>query len=500
MEATAAATSSQPIQSATTQPPPQGEIRVAAYRTTPTPQSGESYVFPPSNVPASGETVTIYVASGGQGGGHLSPMDAVAAKLQQLPGVRVIYDAQLPVHTFARGKVDHWRYKASNTKFGAFIANNWRKVFAASDKFGTIVNRVQQLTANETIHYAFTNHRFIGHALDVGLPTEVPLGIDIVDPGKPHQGWYHSRITAVHNALDRLFATNPAGVAHARKHGVPHANIQELGYPVRAAFERYANVPKEDVRAQLGIQEGKRVVMMTAGNARNPGAFVDQVRGLLAHERAGELHIIALTARNTALANELNGLEKNGAHIEALGMQTGEQMAQLMRAADFMAIQPGGGSIGECYAMGVVPIIWGEKSGIEHANRKHVQRNETGIVAFNPSGSKSQVDDATLFRNAVFDTPPAQIEQMRANQQKFRVLGAAEAIARSIVQLARQRAGLPALDEAAAAAGVPQPGMTPAAPTTTGSDPTPTTPFSPEPDTIEAMPGSSSAPPQRRDF
>lgn len=174
---------------------------------------------------------------------------------------------------------------------------------------------------------------------------------------------------------------------------MPTGQIQRVGYPVHSDYEYWGAQDKNAARDHLGIPHDKRVLLMSAGNARDVGAFVDQVRGLLSHPNAGDLHLIPLCAKNTQLMEALNRLQqeltdKGLPHIiHPRGLQNSSEMAPLLRAADLNAIQPGGGSLADCFAMGVVPIIWGEKSGIEHSNRKYAQRNDLALMGFQPKSA-----------------------------------------------------------------------------------------------------------------
>ena len=446
----------------------------------------KTIVYPPSRVVNEDKTVTIYVAAGGQGFGHKVPMEAIVEKLRRQPDTQVIYDTNPPVHTFDRGAADHMRYKLSNWKTMAEFANFYRLNKSAKPQFRAFGQRIRDVTTNpeHPIHAALFNHRFGSVAAADALPQNVPMLQQIPDHGKPHRGWLNKRMlrqTATNNDLDRLIVANLTTADHARRHGVPAENIQALGYPLRQAYEDWASRPKSEAREALGIPADKRVLIMSAGNARDPGPFVAQVEGLLQHDNAMDLHLIALCADNKELPTQLQALQQKldakgkPGIIHTLGTQSGEEMARLLRAADLNAIQPGGGSLADCYGMGVVPIIWGEKSGIEHANRKHAQRNTLALMAFQPASfvgaiRPSSDADAQLFRQAVFDKTDVQLNEILRNQQPFQrlMIDGAENIAKLAHTIARTQAGFKVEDKSVLERNRPI-GPTPGTPATPGA-------------------------------
>ena len=445
----------------------------------------DSIVYPPSHVSNPKQTVTIYAAAGGQGFGHIVPMNGLLTELRALPDVRVVFDTNPPVHTFDRDIKDHLRYKATNLDGLGRLSNKFREYYSARPQFKAFSERIQQVTGdpNAPVHLALFNHRFGAHAASESLPHSVPMAEFIPDWGKNHKGWFNPRILGKsrHNDLDRLIVTNDTPASHARKYGVPRDAIQMLGYPMRGAYKEWAAKTKEEARADLGIPEGKQVLLMSAGNARNPGAFVDQVKALLQHPDADNLHLVALCNKNEDLMAELNKLGKADI-IHPVGPQDEHDMARLLRAAHKNAIQPGGGSLADCYAMEVVGILYDEKSGIEHANADHAARNGTAIIAFERPSLKnlfkpSKERSADMFRRAVFETPQEKLNEILTAQRPFRelALNGARRMAQTLHAIARQRAGFEA-DESLLTQGQPV-GPTPAQTATPGTRFTPSSAF-----------------------
>jgi len=438
----------------------------------------KSIVYPPSRVVHPEQTVTIYAAAGGQGLGHIVPMDGWLTELRGLPDVRVVFDKNPPVHTFNRDIKDHLRYKATNVGALGRMSNKFRENYSAKNEFNAFAKRLQEVTSDHKmpINLGVFNHRFGAHTASEKFPSDIPMAEFIPDWGKNHKGWFNPRIlgNTRSNPLDRLFVTNDTAAAHACKYGVHRETIQTLGYPMRAAYKEWANKTKEEARQELGVQEGKQVLLMSAGNARNPGAFVDQVSGLLKHPDAKNLHLVALCNKNEELMAQLNALGR-GDIIHPVGTQDENGMARLLRAAHKNAIQPGGGSLADCYAMEVVGILYDEKSGIEHANADHAGRNGTAIIAFERQSLKnafkpSKERSAQMFREAVFETPKERLDQILVNQKPFRelALNGAQRMAKTLYTLARLQAGFPVDDESLLTEGRPV-GPTPALTGTSGT-------------------------------
>ncbi|SEK63434.1 UDP-N-acetylglucosamine:LPS N-acetylglucosamine transferase [Roseateles sp. YR242] len=395
---------------------------------------------------------TILMVTGGQGGGHRSPVDAIVERMIA-PGstVQVIYADRMPTCTFNRGLLDHLRYTSSNNRMLAKLANRWRQHVSARAEFRAAADQTTAILHEfPGLSYVFTNHRFLGDVLSKTLPANLPLAIGLADPGKVHQGWFNPRLKQPGNA-DKLLATNSLTKQHAIKHGVPSESIEIAGYPIRLAFQQVARMySKSDIRKELQIPEDKtRILMMTAGNARNPGAFVSQMEGLMTHEEASSLYVIALTGNNQDMQTRIEEFDKrlkennaNGPRIKAVPTQDANGMAMYMWAANIMAIQPGGGSIGECIAMNVRPIVWGEKSGIEHSNRRFLTLKDLGTVAFG-SLQRIGISSPRKFREAVYtaDVTDDQGPYAPSHSNALPVEGAAERIAQFLQGQAERHSG-----------------------------------------------------------
>lgn len=410
--------------SRTAQQVPQGQpsniTRSSSPEITPLPGSSTA-VASPSNVPPTppANQKHILVISGGMGGGHTSPMDAVHHHLRGYGDVRVTYERNVRVAPFPRNCIDDIRYRISNNKLGAIIATKWREVYSQRGTYRTINSLIQR----ERPDYVFVNHRILGQAVAKHLPIGTPMALATTDHGKMHVGWYPTRFNKA-QSRDTLIVPNADGERHAGRY-MPQARIQNLGYPVREAFERLGNVPKEEVRRELGLPLDKRVVVMSGGSGHWGDLFVGLASRLLNDPRAENVHLVAVAGASESLKTRLDALkadlEARGGSVsfEVHGLCDQEKMAKLVRASDINATKAGGASLGESYALGSVPVIYQMLSGVERDNVRHVLQNNTGLVALQPRA----------FIDAVFNTRVEDLETMRQNQANFPTHGGAARIA-----------------------------------------------------------------------
>lgn len=162
----------------------------------------------------SGEITPAVLRDGAQVATDNVPMEAALDQLRRMPDTMVTYDKNPPVHTFSRNDVDHARYKLSNWGKMGRLANFYRQTKSATAELTAFKQRITDVTTNaeSPVHAAMFNHRFGSVAAAAALPSSVPMLQHIPDHGKPHIGWYNSRMlqlkTVGRKTHDRFLAVN----------------------------------------------------------------------------------------------------------------------------------------------------------------------------------------------------------------------------------------------------------------------------------------------------
>lgn len=363
---------------------------------------------------------SILVLTGGMGGGHTSPAGAVhdaLNKQKESAGLDIdIHYANVPVAPFPRNDCDDRRYRLSNNKHVSDrIVEPYRRMVSQAKAYSA----VRDLIKETKLDLVFVNHRILAQAAS-RVPENPQTVIATADHGPIHAGWYPQRLRK-NDSKDILLVPGAEGKAHALKTGVPEKKVVVLGYPVRSAFEAVAKRSKKDVRAELGLPLDKKVLVISGGSGHWGGYFTD-LMATLAGKQLPDLHIVAIAGASAELKASLEAIRPS---VDVRGLCNAEEMAKLTRAADFAGIKAGGATIGECYAVNTVPIVYQKLSGVEEGNMRHMEKEETGFIAL----------DKAKFIDTIVNLSERPLEMQGAleNQKKFFTNGSAETISQFLI-------------------------------------------------------------------
>jgi processive 1,2-diacylglycerol beta-glucosyltransferase len=213
-----------------------------------------------------------------------------------------------------------------------------------------------------------------------------------------HASWIHERMTGY------LAADEGIGRRMAER-GIPPDAIRVTGIPVMPVFGEAWS--REACAAELGLDPGRRTVLLLAGSAGVTaiGALVDRLLPL-----DEQLQVVAVTGRNTAL---LEALRRRAAAVPGrlvpIGFTT--TIERVMACADVAVTKPGGLTTSECLAMGLPMIVVSPIPGQE-------ERNAEFLVA-NGAGLRARSADELAAHVAALLAEPGRLAELAANARRL---------------------------------------------------------------------------------
>jgi processive 1,2-diacylglycerol beta-glucosyltransferase len=189
----------------------------------------------------------------------------------------------------------------------------------------------------------------------------------------------------LHNETDMYFVPSATVKKKLIEKAVDDKKIRVTGIPVRKEFLVRAN--DETIK--------KRILIMAS--AMNNMGITDET--LQKVDELNNLQVILVTGSNKKLYKQLS--KNHYRNIEILGFT--HDMADLMRASDYIITKPGGVTLFEAINLEVPLIIKDSGIGQEKANVEYVKTNEIGIALDETTNvlelfEDNLVDDSTLKR------------------------------------------------------------------------------------------------------
>lgn len=196
--------------------------------------------------------------------------------------------------------------------------------------------------------------------------------------------------------------------------GVKKEMIKVLGIPVDASFLK--QYEKDTLIKQLGIEQDRFTVLIVTGSfGIGP---IEKIVELLYKDT----QLLVVCARNKRLYKLLK--DKNYPGTTVFGFV--ENMPQLMAVADLIIAKPGGLTVSEILARGLVPIFISCIPGQETENLKALQRYGIATMAENPD----QLRDIVLD----YKRNPDKLKKIKENICKIKNPSAAQELYNVICQ------------------------------------------------------------------
>lgn len=182
--------------------------------------------------------------------------------------------------------------------------------------------------------------------------------------------------------------------------GVSQDAIKDLGIPIDLKFSRQYD--KNILCRKLGIEPDKFTVLISTGSS-GIGEVEEIVESLYR-----QVQVLVVCAHNKILYAKLT--KKNYAGVKAFGFI--ENMQELMAVSDMIITKPGGLTISESLAMGLLPVFITAIPGQETENARILAENSIGI----------NIKDTSLIKDIVlgFKEHPDKLKDIKERINKLK--------------------------------------------------------------------------------
>ncbi len=201
--------------------------------------------------------------------------------------------------------------------------------------------------------------------------SRAPFVTVVTDPVTVHPAWFCPEADLCVVATDTAYRS-------ALEAGMDPARLRVIGLPIRRAFSEMRDQPRAELRARLGLQPDRPLVLLS-GSAAGVGKVLPMARAIA--RRLGESSVPAqmaiIAGRNEVLLRQLRA-EPWPIKVVPLGFV--EQMADWMRAAEILVTKAGPGTLAEAVCVGTPVIVTDFIPGQESGNVAWIER--TGAGAF----------------------------------------------------------------------------------------------------------------------
>ena len=218
-----------------------------------------------------------------------------------------------------------------------------------------------------------------------------------------HSLWIHSHITGYFAASDEV-------AFRMADRGLDRTSVRVTGIPIMPAFGE--PLPRDRCAAELGLDPGRKTLLMMSGGA-GIGGMATLAARLLA--LPGDFQIVALAGRNEALLADLRSLaERHPGRLFPQGFTRTVERA--MAASDLAVTKPGGLTTSECLAMGLPMVLVSPIPGQEERNADYLLENGAALKAYDAAGLEYRV-------RALLDDP----DRLARLRERARALGKPQA-------------------------------------------------------------------------
>jgi 1,2-diacylglycerol 3-beta-galactosyltransferase len=176
----------------------------------------------------------------------------------------------------------------------------------------------------------------------------------------------------------RYLVATEAARAQLTRHGVPAQRVEVTGLPVDPLFVRTRQVPRPALRARLGLDPDRPLVLaMAGGEGFEPlEAVVESLS-----QNGLQAQVVAIAGHNRRLRARLAaGLDGRPVRVEGFVRNVHEWMG----AADLLLTKAGPNTIAEAAVMGLPMVLWGAIPAQETPNARLAVAAGAGIWAPDP--------------------------------------------------------------------------------------------------------------------
>ncbi|MBS1911586.1 MAG: glycosyltransferase [Bacteroidetes bacterium] len=215
---------------------------------------------------------------------------------------------------------------------------------------------------------------------------------------------------------------------HLARLGIPRDNLTVSGIPIDPVFSQKKD--KREMRAKLGLEADRATILVSAGGF-GVGPIDHMMEALLEMRHAAQ--VLVMCGRNEKMQERIEAVARRAGdsanvRIRAVGYTTA--MDEYMAASDIVLGKPGGLTMSEALARGLVFVIVNPIPGQEERNADHLLEDGAAIRCNNLPVLGYKID-ALLDR-------PARMEAMRESALRIARPNAARTIVERLVQLQRE--------------------------------------------------------------
>jgi 1,2-diacylglycerol 3-beta-galactosyltransferase len=334
--------------------------------------------------------VSILTASAG--GGHLVAAESLAEALAGEACVSILSllddHAPFPISRFSAGYGPIVNYTPSLYRIAyRFAASRKRLVLTERAIYPFVRRRAAAVVrAQEADLWISVHHLQVDAALWMlrEQGSIAPFVTVVTDPVTAPVAWFSPEVdlcvVATERARDIALACN-----------VPPDRVRVIGLPIRRAFAEMRGRPKAEVRAHLGLDPDRPLVLMAGGGA-GVGRLLPiaqaVTRRLHGHRVRPQVAIIA--GRNNVLERRLRA-ESWPIPVRVLGYVN--NMAEWLASADLLITKAGPAALAEAASLGTPTLITGYIPGQEAGNVSWTVERGAGAFETDIDGIADRVAD-----------------------------------------------------------------------------------------------------------
>ncbi len=218
---------------------------------------------------------------------------------------------------------------------------------------------------------------------------KVPVDVVVTDLIGVHSLWFH-------HETDLTFVATENVYQQALDHGLEKDQVQLTGLPVDPVIARLQDCDRGALREKLGW-DAETMTALIVGSARTR-----QTAGIARLlDRSGlPLQIAVVSGGDPETDAQLQKIRWRGkAHVYGLV----QNMAEMMRAVDFIICKAGGLVVSEALASGLPLILYEALPGQEVGNVRYVVDNGAGVWSPGPIGALTAVYSWLVGGQAEFE-------------------------------------------------------------------------------------------------
>ena len=327
----------------------------------------------------------VSILTANAGGGHLAAAESLAEALADEAHVSIVRlmddHTPFPISRLSAGYGPLVNYAPSLYHIVyRFAASRSRLVLTERAVYPLVRRRMAAvLRGQEADLWISVHHLQIGTALRLlrEQGSAAPFVTVVTDPVTAPVAWFSPDV-------DLCIVATEAAREVALACNVPRDRVRVIGLPIRRAFAELRGRPKAEMRARLGRDPNRPLILMSGGGA-GVGRLLpiaQAVTGALRGHRT-QAQVAIITGRNRVLERRLRD-ETWPIPVTVLGYVN--NMAEWLAAADLLITKAGPGALAEAACLGTPALITGYIRGQESGNVTWTVEHGAGI--FEPDISR----------------------------------------------------------------------------------------------------------------